>query len=136
MTTEWTFSAAAGMYGTDTYNLHLEHGITDEKRRQVGGTASIYQVPDEAGFGAGWRGKWALHIFATRNGQSYGAYPHGTAWDTLEVAQAEGIKRLETQRKSYARKYRPLAAALHNATCERCRGAMSRAAMCPTGRAL
>lgn len=49
--------------------------------------------------------KFLVQIFATRNEESFGAYPSSTKHDTLEAAQAHAEKAMLKQAKTYAKKY-------------------------------
>jgi len=78
-----------------TYQLDAEHGLWDAKGRGVGGHARILHTP----------GCFAVSIFATRNGQTYGAIPRSTEYTTLDEAMSAGERGLEAQRKRYTKKY-------------------------------
>ncbi len=117
----------------------IDHGLTDEKGRKVGGYARVQQNgflstmrrrdDDLGGSPAGtsfacspdkasdqwWENtgeeykadsrKFLAQIFATRNGNSFGAYPSSTKHDTLEAAQAHCEKAIAKQAKAYEKKY-------------------------------
>lgn len=112
---EWTDKSCVDYYGQDrplwVSNI-VEHGVLDQKGRVVGGYIRIERwrmsEPDPENPGRyrdSGRYEWDVRIFATRNGERYGATPHGSRYKTLEQAQAAAVKKLSEQGRRYVKQY-------------------------------
>jgi phage-related protein (TIGR01555 family) len=72
--------------------IHANHGLADDRGRQVGGKASIYKEGD----------KYQVRSLATRNGKDFGGGTHASEHKTIEEARAHANKLLDQQHARYA----------------------------------
>lgn len=82
-------------FGATTIVVALDHGLTDEKGRKLGGRASI--VGETCG--------WGVRIHATRDGVEFGASRRLTRWRSRDEAIDAAKAKLIAQGKKYRAKY-------------------------------